>query len=153
MKAKLYLLGAAAATRGQTNISESRLEGEFLSFSHSITFDDPQQCWSLWDRVLGLAVQLLWRMGGRHLLLVGAGEVRDGGVAGALHPLLLLTVLPLSWRGGTLCHWRGGSALLKKIILQKFGSPTIKLSHGCQQPIIAIYWRLEYGKRQTLSKY
>ena len=83
-----------------------------------MTFDYPlQQCWSCWNGVPGLAVQLVRGVGGRHLLLVGAGEVRDGGVAGALHPLLLHPVFPLGRRGGTLCPRRGGPALLKKKIL------------------------------------
>ena len=69
-------------------------------------------------------------MGSRHLLLIGAGEVRDGGVVGALHPLLLLAVLPRRWGGRTLCPWRGGPALLKKkkFYPEKHLDLTIKLS-------------------------
>ena len=91
-----------------------------------------QQCWRRWNRVLGVSMQLVRRMGGWHLLLVGAGEVRDGGVAGVLHPLLLLPVLPLSRRGGTICPGRAGPALLRQInsYLEKYVDLKVKSFAG-----------------------
>ena len=128
--AQLHHLGAAVATRGQTNTSGSQSGGKFLAFHISRAFC-MQQCWSCWDRVLGLSMQLVRGMGSRHLLLVRAGEVCDGGVAGVLHPLLLHSVFPLGRRGGTLCPGRGGPALLKKMnsYLEKHLDLTIKLYH------------------------